>query len=52
MFVVYECLLCMNVAFVAINVCCNQCLLRMNVHCVRMLSLLQPIFVVISICCV
>ena len=28
LFVVYECLFCMKVTFVAINVCCDQCLLR------------------------
>ena len=32
--VVYVCLLCVNVTFVATDTCCIQCLLSMNVCCV------------------
>ena len=38
MFAAYECLLCMNVEFVATGICCDRYLLR-------------PVFVATDICC-
>ena len=46
LFVVYECLFCMEVTFVAINVCCDQCLLR------SMFVAINVCYVRIYVCCI